>query len=278
MRWTVRAFCFLSISFLGLMASDLMRPSAAYAQDLSAYASFGQSGGGFVMASRPMMVRTSGGEASLSCTGQAVSTYEDPTINMTVSLSGPTGQLAYESGGGTGYLQDTVTATATDSYDDEAYSCYVFAWNNYVTANATDSGILPPQPGPAHFKDKDEFAPPILSGQGNYLKQELFGFTKADDSDYAKSAAISESYTLSGANGCNISIITHNGMTNDFGEVVDKYGNPQLANPSDPNYSFTCPSSSCSTTFTQTATFAGKSFTHNVTFTCSNVTWNAYTP
>jgi integrase len=82
---------------------------------------------------------------SLFCSGEAVSTYEDPTINMTISLSGPTGQIGYQQGTGSGYLAFGVTANATESNDEQVYTCYGYAWNGYFSYSVQSSVILPPQ-------------------------------------------------------------------------------------------------------------------------------------
>ncbi len=254
-------------------------PNVAAGQDLNGSASLTVGGGGGFAAgptsSRITAVpRTASDGEFLSCSGQAVSTYEDPTINMTVTLSGPTGQLNSQVGSGSGYLQFTVTGNATSSNSDEVYVCQLFAYNSYVSASATDSATLPPQPPAVSIADKQNLFHSFV-GPGNYLEDELFGFKRADGSDYAVSAAISEVYQPT-SNGCNITVLTSNSATNNFGEFGDRYGNPHLEDPGLPDQSFTCPTSSCQSSFVQTATFQGKRWSHTVTFMCSEAQWTSY--
>jgi len=252
--------------------------TAATGQDLSASASINASGGGsraVVTSARPVITPVTNG-FSLTCTGQGVSSYEDPTINMTISLSGPTGQIAGDSGGGTGFLQMSVSGNSVSEPDDEPYFCNVFVWNTDVSASAVDSAVVPGDNDVWYLEDfTNTFTQHV--GNGNYLKAEVFQFKTLAHGDYKHADAISEDfYVEADTNECNLTIVTQNGNTDADGFFGDRYGNWQLQDPGAQNLSFTCPSNPCNSYFQQLWTFQTHQWGHSVHYTCTDVTWGVF--
>jgi len=140
-----------------------------------------------------------------------------------------------------------------------------FDYTYFLSFSAdSQTTIQPRQPQDLKSVPPDVFT---YNGPGDYLRTRIWQVWDNYDLPWTYgNFPVTESYAIN-QNGCNIQIISSNAATNNQGRFQDRYGNIDGSSVITACAQFPA----CTTQATQTITVAGVSFSHGVTYGCSDV-------